>query len=630
MSDWQDGLRPYQIEAVDAVCARKVQRGIVAIATGGGKSRCQSVLPEALGITRALYMVHRDTLVDQLAAELRMRGHFVGVEQGDRHASDMAPIVVASTQTLTASGGRRLSKLVARDFELFAMDEAHHGTSETACRVMAGLGLLRPGSIERDHVTRKRLEPKWVKTDNPPTYCTAWTATPHRGDGVGLHLVFDDIIYKKELATLIREGWLVPVIPYQIRTGTSLDNVETYGPHGDYKENQLEAAINTDERNDAVLDGWRKGASGLKTLGFAATIAHAEALAAHFNGSGIPSWAIHGGLSKDAQRDAFRKFSDMAGAVMWSCQLVGEGVDLPHVEAILLARPTRSGVVLAQSTGRGTRLAAGARDYADSVRLGKSHVVVLDVTDSLSSRGKKALRIGSLFGATWPDEIQDGQDILVQVEAQEEKQKDEIRIKDRAASLTAVKLMDTSSLPRHFGLAWLQAGDAFLLPLPDGGLLRLSTDTLDRWAVERREGKEWKPFELAKAAPKQEAVVKAAETWYRATYQEVAIIADRSAAWRARPASDAQKRFGNSLIANLTGRETSGELADKITAAQAALGKVRAYKPKERPIGEGPCPMCQGPMTQRHGKFGAFFGCNSYPECRGIRNIVAQPAEMRA
>jgi len=34
-----------------------------------------------------------------------------------------------------------------------------------------------------------------------------------------------------------------------------------------------------------------------------------------------------------------------------------------------------------------------------------------------------------------------------------------------------------------------------------------------------------------------------------------------------------------------------------------------------------PCPHCGSNMIVRHGKYGAFLGCSSYPKCRGIVNI---------
>lgn len=36
---------------------------------------------------------------------------------------------------------------------------------------------------------------------------------------------------------------------------------------------------------------------------------------------------------------------------------------------------------------------------------------------------------------------------------------------------------------------------------------------------------------------------------------------------------------------------------------------------------EQKCPICSSDMKIRHGKFGAFLGCTSYPECKGIVNI---------
>lgn len=36
---------------------------------------------------------------------------------------------------------------------------------------------------------------------------------------------------------------------------------------------------------------------------------------------------------------------------------------------------------------------------------------------------------------------------------------------------------------------------------------------------------------------------------------------------------------------------------------------------------EQPCPVCNGEMILRHGRFGPFLGCKKYPDCKGIVNI---------
>ena len=38
-------------------------------------------------------------------------------------------------------------------------------------------------------------------------------------------------------------------------------------------------------------------------------------------------------------------------------------------------------------------------------------------------------------------------------------------------------------------------------------------------------------------------------------------------------------------------------------------------------VEEVKCPICGGPMTERSGKYGRFYGCDSYPRCKGIRKI---------
>lgn len=49
-----------------------------------------------------------------------------------------------------------------------------------------------------------------------------------------------------------------------------------------------------------------------------------------------------------------------------------------------------------------------------------------------------------------------------------------------------------------------------------------------------------------------------------------------------------------------------------------------------------PCPICQGPMKVRHGRFGSFLGCANYPNCKGIvkiqkkGEIVSTPENMPA
>lgn len=41
------------------------------------------------------------------------------------------------------------------------------------------------------------------------------------------------------------------------------------------------------------------------------------------------------------------------------------------------------------------------------------------------------------------------------------------------------------------------------------------------------------------------------------------------------------------------------------------------------PAGESACPQCGSPMVQRNGKYGAFWGCTRYPQCKGTRKATS-------
>jgi hypothetical protein len=52
----------------------------------------------------------------------------------------------------------------------------------------------------------------------------------------------------------------------------------------------------------------------------------------------------------------------------------------------------------------------------------------------------------------------------------------------------------------------------------------------------------------------------------------------------------------------------------------ATMKDIKAGPAAKEGVASGPrCPKCDSPMTQRTGKFGAFWGCTRYPECKGTR-----------
>lgn len=302
-------LRPYQRECIEAL----PQRGafLVHMATGLGKTVTFSQIPRQ---GRMLILSHREELVYQ------PRKYFscsYGVEQAG-NKSNGEEVVSASVQSLV----RRLKKFDEDAFDVIITDEAHHAT---ACSYMKIYDHFKP----RLHL--------------------GFTATPNRHDGVGLEHVYEDIVFERDLEWGIKNGFLSPIrclradIDYDLR-GVAIRM-------GDYAPSELEAAMNIEAANKAIADTYQKYAAG-QTLIFACSVAHAKAIAKEIPGA----VAVVGGEERE---ETLAAFSSGALKVLVNCMVFTEGTDLPNIETVIIARPTKNISLYTQMVGRGTRLFPG-------------------------------------------------------------------------------------------------------------------------------------------------------------------------------------------------------------------------------------------------------------------------------
>lgn len=518
-------LRPFQTAAIDAVKNRKVQRGVIALPTGTGKGHIAGHLTEAIGSQRILYLAHREELINQLADHVeRVLGWGnVSVEQADRTACYGARAVVASVPTLIARDCHRLKRIAIRDFDGVVVDEAHHSTAESYRKLWRFLGFL-------DDADRK--------IESPRMPLIGLTATPGRGDGIGLNNVFDDILYRMSLTDAIKQGWLVPVHGWTIKTGTSLSGVRT--KMGDYVESDLAKVCDTEGRTHTIVKSVRQYAKGRKTLVFCINIEHAQHVAECFREYGMDARDISG---KSADREDILKWFDTTpGAVLTNCQLLTEGVDIPSVECVVMARPTKSATLYAQCLGRGTRLARGAADIEQFKGLGKDRLILLDITDEGKGMARRAVNIGDIFGSPLPAKEYEGQQMVEEIEEQQEVVEaarrgdySKVEVCGIPFSLFAVP----AELPGA-KMVWQDYGDTYRLSLGKDGDITLSSDVLDSWRVVY-----WNPVTgqteaLGEPYGIQEAAVAAAEIWVRETMPTHLTLVRADASWRSQRPSPAQ------------------------------------------------------------------------------------------
>lgn len=333
-------LRPRQGRAMKAVfqaIERGIQKQLVSLPTGVGKTILATHV--SLRFQKVLFLVHREELLDQTLRTFAraVPDERVGTIYGKQHNLDER-FTVGMIQTVHA----RLPKMPKDAFDLVIFDEAHHAAAKT-WRAVA------------DHFN--------------PRLRLGLSATPERGDGAPLNDLFTEIVYEMTILDAIKEDLLVRPKALQIDTNVSLDGVKIVA--GDFHKGQLQAAINTPERNQLIVDAYLRHAAGRKALVFCEGVDHSRAVADCFNQAGVRAAAVTG--EDEDRREKVEGLAKGDLSLLANAFVLTEGFDDPTVSAILMARPLRSKPLYAQIIGRGLRL---------SPETGKTDCIVLDFVDA--------------------------------------------------------------------------------------------------------------------------------------------------------------------------------------------------------------------------------------------------------
>jgi len=362
-------LRPYQLAAVAAIeAALRLERStLLVLATGLGKTITFAAVAQRVVQSggRVLVVAHRSELLDQAAGTLRSCGLTVAIECGDKRIDRANPpaIVVASVQTLQRD---RLTKIAPDTFTLIVVDEAHHATAKSYRNVLAHFASAKVLGV---------------------------TATASRLDGVGLCNLFASVAYSMTLHAGIKAGWLCPLELRTVRV-EPLDLSHVRSVAGELHAGDLAAELT----KDAVLRGVAVPLAELirtrQTLLFGAGVAQCHALAAQLVALGVRAAAVDGSMSAEQRARILADYRAGRLQVVANAMLWTEGFDAPETSCIALVRPTRSGSLVTQMIGRGTRLAEG-----------KTSCLVLDFVPARWSTCKLASPADALAGEPLPDDV---------------------------------------------------------------------------------------------------------------------------------------------------------------------------------------------------------------------------------
>ena len=490
-------------------------------------------------------------------------GKTVEIEMGAVHSSGMADITIASVQSITSRD--RLHRFDPARFKLVLVDEAHH--------------IVAPGYL-------KTLQHFGLDEKRPETPALVGvSATFSRFDGLRLGAAIDRIVYHKDYVDMIGGGWLSDVTFTTVESTADISRVKS-GAGGDFQPGQLSRAINTDQVNEVTVRSWLARAGDRKsTLVFCVDLEHVRGLTRTFREHGLDARFVTGDTPKLRRSECLDAFRRGEFPVLVNCGVFTEGTDIPNIDCIILARPTKSRNLLVQMIGRGMRLHDGKKNC---------HVV-----DMVASLETGIVTTPTLFGLD-PGELVDQASVS---DMQSLRDRKEAEINRQAQANTAVSrtqneivpgavtftdyasvldLISDTSAEKHISTisdnAWVHVGqDKYVLSAPDGSYVRVerasrnykSTEPLFKAVVVRalpagmgKKSPYAAPRELLNAATFADAV-HGSDKYASEAFPRIFI--HRYQRWRKEPPTDGQLVFLNKI----RGKDQQPLVAENLTKGKA-------------------------------------------------------------
>lgn len=316
-------LRDYQQRGIDTI-ERMIlngRRSVLAVApTGAGKGTmaAQMLVLTAKAGGQAVFVVHRREILYDMRERLRAQGIEAGVIMGDVKPERDLPVQLASVQSLL-----HVRHKVKTD--LLIVDEAHHYAADEWKSVV-----------------------KHVK----PYATVGFTATPERQDGRPLGNMFEYLIDVVSYSELLARGDIVPC-----------------------KVLRPECPLGTDLADDAA-SAYLEYTPGTKAFIFVRSLKHAgETLAALAKG-GVRARVVDTNTPDKVRADVMAKMHAGDIDVIVNYYTMTEGIDIPEVSTVVLARNVQHEGAYMQMVGRALRAYPG-----------KTQATVLDLAGASFTHG---------------------------------------------------------------------------------------------------------------------------------------------------------------------------------------------------------------------------------------------------
>lgn len=241
-----------------------------------------------------MFLIHRKEVLDQAVATFKNQGVNSNL------------LIAGMVQTLT----RKIDKLP--EPQLILVDEAHHVLAKSYQRILNKF---------------------------PNAIVLLFTATPIRTGKRQLDEIADDIIVGQSISKLTKKGFLAPFDYY------SIDDIDTQklkkNSTGDYTNASMDEAVSR-KIYGHIVSNYQRLAKNKQAVVYTYSVESAKRIADAFNKTHISAVEVDG-TTEDKIRDKYvKQFRDKKIKVLVNVNLFTEGVDLPDVDCVIMARPTKS------------------------------------------------------------------------------------------------------------------------------------------------------------------------------------------------------------------------------------------------------------------------------------------------
>jgi DNA repair protein RadD len=376
-------LFPHQRTAVAGVhhhLTSSPYRTILHMPTGAGKTRtAMNVIAEHLRQREpnlVVWLAHTEELCEQAAVEFTKAWSYLGNRDltvyrfwGDREIQPTEikdGIVIAGLSKLYSAAKQQIRFIsqLASKTSLVVMDEAHSAIAETYQLVLealvvqhprtALLGLTAtPGRTWADIAVDEQLAAFFARRKVTLT-------VPGYANPVD-YLVAEQYLAEVDYCSLFYEGGL-ELSPADLRK---------IAEHLDIPPTILQQLAEDEQRNLAIITAVEHLVkSHRRILLFAATVEHANLLAAVLRARGIQAASVTGQTPTAARARIIEEYRTPGNdpRVLCNFGVLTTGFDAPQTSAAVIARPTKSLVLYSQMVGRAIRgVRAGGNARAEIV-----------------------------------------------------------------------------------------------------------------------------------------------------------------------------------------------------------------------------------------------------------------------